>query len=378
MDLTQPQRRYNLAQSMLGQILQPTRNANAGTGLAKILAAYFATKGMRGAERQESQIKQDYSNQRSMDLASALGAGRGDTAYQMSPDELFPGEAPISGLSNKGTGPFNRMKMAEALMGAKTEGLDELGLKMLASGPSGANKPASVAEYEYLIQLPEEEQQRFMDVKRAPGAKVLDLKDRFRVIDARGNLVGEFAKNIAEATTAEQEAKFQKEAEWKPRIEESIQLARSAAKERGEALTDLGRAEAAMPGILESVNELKELAQIATSTIGGKIWDQAVKQTGFGATEGATARAKFIAIVNNQVLPLLKPTFGAAFTVQEGESLKATMGDPDASPAEKIAQLEAFINQKYRNIQSKKLQVGDEPVNMEGLSDEELRAIISE
>ena len=83
----------------------------------------------------------------------------------------------------------------------------------------------------------------------------------------------------------------------------------------------------------------------------------AVKQSGFGATKGATARAKFIAIVNNQVLPLLKETFGAAFTFQEGESLKATMGDPDASAEEKMVQLDAFIAQKMRDIETKQRQL---------------------
>ena len=57
-------------------------------------------------------------------------------------------------------------------------------------------------------------------------------------------------------------------------------------------------------------------------------------------------------------LPLLKPTFGAAFTVAEGESLKATMGDPNATPEEKMAQLDAFIEQKMRTIGTKRRELG--------------------
>jgi len=139
----------------------------------------------------------------------------------------------------------------------------------------------------------------------------------------------------------------------KPQIEREVTLARKAAEARGETLTDLDRAEAAMPGLLDTVGRLKDLSKIATSTIGGRIFDVGTKELGFGSTKGATARAKFIAIINNQVLPLLKPTFGGSFSVQEGESLKATMGDPDASPEEKIAQLESFIDQKVRDLQSK-------------------------
>ena len=57
------------------------------------------------------------------------------------------------------------------------------------------------------------------------------------------------------------------------------------------------------------------------------------------------------------MLPLLKETFGAAFTATEGESLKATMGDPDAAPEEKMAQLDAFIAQKLRDIETKERQL---------------------
>jgi hypothetical protein len=151
---------------------------------------------------------------------------------------------------------------------------------------------------------------------------------------------------------AEQELKF------KPRITSAVKLAEKAAAERGDVLTDLDRMTAAMPGLEDVVSDLRELAPIATSTLGGKLFDGAVKQTGFGSTKGATARAKFIAIIDNQVLPLLKPTFGAAFTVQEGEALRATLGNPDSSPEEKIAQLDAFLAQKVRDVESKGRQLG--------------------
>lgn len=152
-------------------------------------------------------------------------------------------------------------------------------------------------------------------------------------------------------------AKLQQQLRFKPQIEAAVKKAELQAAERGEALTDLQRAEAAMPGLEETVAELRDLAPIATSTIGGKIFDEAVKQSGFGATEGANARAKFIAIIDNQVLPLLRDTFGAAFTEAEGERLRATMGDPDASPEQKIVQLDAFIKQKYRDLQTKRATV---------------------
>jgi hypothetical protein len=146
-------------------------------------------------------------------------------------------------------------------------------------------------------------------------------------------------------------------AKTKSFINTQVKLAEKAAIERGDVLTDLGRAKAALPGLNDVVDKLRELAPVATSTLGGRVWDTAVKEFGFGATKGATASAKFGAMVNNQVLPLLKPTFGAAFTKQEGDALRATMGDKDASVEEKMATLDAFIEQKVRDIETKKLQL---------------------
>jgi len=156
---------------------------------------------------------------------------------------------------------------------------------------------------------------------------------------------------------ATESAKLEQQLKWKSLITTNVKLAEKSAIERGDVLNALERSQAALPGLKAAVDELKELALIATSTFGGKIWDGAVKQTGFGSTKGAGARAGFIAIVNNQVLPLLKETFGAAFTAQEGESLKATMGDPDSTPEEKLIQLNAFIAQKERDIGTKELQL---------------------
>ncbi len=107
-----------------------------------------------------------------------------------------------------------------------------------------------------------------------------------------------------------------------------------------------------LPGLKTVVTELGALADKATYTMSGKLWDDVVRETGNLPTEGALARTKYMSMVDNQVLPLLKDTFGAAFTVQEGESLRATLGAPDKSPAEKKAVLEAFIEQKVRDLEA--------------------------
>lgn len=160
----------------------------------------------------------------------------------------------------------------------------------------------------------------------------------------------------AKAGAAEGE-KLTQQRKHKPAITALVKLAEKEATERGDVLTDLSRMEAGLPGLKDAVSQLKELSALATSTFGGKVFDQAVKQTGFGSTKGATARAKMKAIIANQTLPLLKETFGSAFTEAEGARLEASFADPDASHEERLAQLDAFIDQKERSIRSKKSQV---------------------
>ena len=107
-----------------------------------------------------------------------------------------------------------------------------------------------------------------------------------------------------------------------------------------------------LPGLTSVVSELSELAKTATYTQTGQLFDTIVRETGQMPPEGAVARTKYISMVDNQVLPLLRDTFGAAFTVKEGETLRATLGNPNVAPVEKQAILEAFIEQKTRDLQA--------------------------
>lgn len=108
-----------------------------------------------------------------------------------------------------------------------------------------------------------------------------------------------------------------------------------------------------MPGLLATIEELETLADKATYTWAGLAANEANKQLGREPSEGAIARASYIAVVDNQVLPLLRQTFGAAFTAKEGDTLRATLGDANNSPAEKKAVLSAFIAQKERDLRAR-------------------------
>ena len=105
-----------------------------------------------------------------------------------------------------------------------------------------------------------------------------------------------------------------------------------------------------MPGLEGVVSEMDKLANDATYTTTGRLWNNIVSETGNGPTAGALARTKYIAMANNQILPLLRDTFGAQFTEQEGQRLMATMGDPNLTPVEKQAALTAFIEQKKNDL----------------------------
>ncbi len=113
-----------------------------------------------------------------------------------------------------------------------------------------------------------------------------------------------------------------------------------------------------MPGLEMVVQKLDGLSEKATYTAGGQGLDWAMKQSGMEPREAAVARAEYIAMVDNQVLPMLRDTFGAAFTVKEGETLRATLGDPDKSPKEKQAVLRAFIEQKRRDVEALGVRTG--------------------
>ena len=133
------------------------------------------------------------------------------------------------------------------------------------------------------------------------------------------------------------------------------------AKLKGADVALLDSQSSKMAGLEAVVSELNQLADKATYTGAGQAYDSVRAQLGMEPREAAIARAEYIAKVDNQVLPMLRDTFGAAFTVKEGESLRATLGDPNKTPAEKKAVLSAFIEQKKRDIAALQTRTGKAP-----------------
>jgi hypothetical protein len=127
--------------------------------------------------------------------------------------------------------------------------------------------------------------------------------------------------------------------------------------ELGDARARLSAAAASMPRLEAAVTQLKVLGETATYTTAGRGVDLARKEAGMDPTEGAIARSTYIAHVKNNVLPLLRQTFGAAFTAAEGDSLLATLGDPNMHPKEKAAVLDAFIADKRAELEAMRRQI---------------------
>ena len=132
-------------------------------------------------------------------------------------------------------------------------------------------------------------------------------------------------------------------------------------KEQGEAVSDYQRQMSKLPELEKVVDQLGEIGKQATYTWAGQGLDFVRKEAGMEPRDAAVARTKYIAMVDNQILPLLRDTFGAAFTVKEGETLRATLGDPNKTPEEKQVVLKAFIEQKRRNVESLGRQIGATP-----------------
>jgi hypothetical protein len=178
-------------------------------------------------------------------------------------------------------------------------------------------------------------------VKIQSGVEKIDLGTHFQLRDRRtGQIVGTEQKDLKGAESAKAEGKA-----------------------KGEDVAAYQSMVSKMPGLTRVVQKLDDLAGKATYTLAGQALDYGQRQLGMAPRDAAIARSEYVAIVDNQVLPLLRDTFGAQFTEREGATLRATLGDPDKSPQEKQALLRAFIEQKRRDIEALSARTGQPTAN---------------
>lgn len=173
----------------------------------------------------------------------------------------------------------------------------------------------------------------------APPTKTIDTGTETILVDQAGNVISRTLKQNREE--ASQKA-----------------IGTAEGKSQAETQSEYNSITSKMPGLYQVVDRLSDLADKATYTTGGKLLDWGMKELGMDPREAAVARAEYTAIVDNQILPLLRDTFGAQFTNEEGLRLARTLGDADKSPTEKQALLRAFIEQKERDIQGLATRIG--------------------
>jgi hypothetical protein len=217
----------------------------------------------------------------------------------------------------------------------------------LAGGGGSAPSKIQVFEYYQSLDTPEKKAE-FLTLLRANppvnlGASYATINPAFPDL-----LLGDIGKTVPPQDTAVHRAE----------VAEEVAIASAVGAEQGDVEARLAAAEASMPRLEAAVSQLKELGEVATYTLMGRGIDIAMKEAGMDPDEGAIARSTYIAHVKNNVLPLLRQTFGAAFTAAEGDSLLATLGDPSMHPKEKEAVLNAFISDKAADLEALRRQAG--------------------
>jgi hypothetical protein len=169
-------------------------------------------------------------------------------------------------------------------------------------------------------------------------------------------LGGQIVNQIKAESGAREQGSQEVKSIFAPKLAAAIQVAKTKAESEGKVFSDLAKAEAGLPGILDLVANLKGLSNVASSTLGKRGFDVVVRELGFGSTKGGTARAKYIAVVANTLLPLLRLTFGGSFTEDEGEKLLATLGSTNLDANARNAELDAFLESKISQIEGLRAQ----------------------
>lgn len=207
-------------------------------------------------------------------------------------------------------------------------------LQAEAAGGFAGSAPSSVQEWQYYNSLLPEDQSRYLNMKRSNTP--LNIGTGFVTQDQAnpGTIIG------APITINNEQKAF------------DTNTGAGLGTANAENIVAAGSVASKMPQLIDTVNTLNSLADTATYTQSGQAMDAVKRELGLPVGQGAIDRASYIAIVDNQVLPLLRDTFGAAFTEREGQTLRATLGDPNKSPPEKKAILDAFINQKQRDVEA--------------------------
>lgn len=319
-------RRQSLANMLQQQSMEPIQTQSVGgiptpisplQGLSKIYQGYQGGQ----AQKEVVQGQQDLSKRYQEGLAEALRKSQ-ETG---TPDALLMSGHPLAQQIG-----ISKMTSAQASQAAVQKMKEEYGLKKqfeIDPDVIAAKQRSSPQKSDY-----------FVPVQTADGIMSFDSR---RGSASPLNVGG---KTIVGSASD-------------PKLQGDIARSKESGKATGEVDVSLAAAQASYPQLEDTVKTLKELGKTASYTYADQGRDWIARQAG-GTTEGAIAREKYTQTVRDVLFPQLRQTFGAQFTVKEGEALIATMGDPNKSPKEKDAALDAFIEQKKLHIKSLERQTG--------------------
>lgn len=160
---------------------------------------------------------------------------------------------------------------------------------------------------------------------------------------------------------AKEQAKKDVDLTMNPQIEEATNRQGVVGTATGNAIGSLNDQTSQLPRLEQVAQQLSDIGKKATYTTAGRVLNAGKRELGLPVGEGAVARTEYISKVDNEILPLLRQTFGAQFTAREGDTLRSTLGDPNKSPEEKDAVLRSFIDQKKAQIGVLQQRTGQAP-----------------
>ena len=324
----------------LGQIY---RNADAGRASAQ------------NAQMQQMQIEQAMDQRRKQNAMNQIFS-RNYQPEQQIPAEQLPGPTqsgePLIGRPAQ-TIPGG-MNMSGAMQEMYGSGLAPEAWKMqmdqdAMNARNFGSKPSAIQVFEYFKNLPNNTDRETM-LRTMRGAQYGDVGG------VRSEMPALPGGQIRPLTSLENEAAGQGAIAGRKSREQAF------GTETGKEYANYQDMNASFPRLEEVAKQLSDLGKSATYTQTGQALDATRREIGMAPRQSAIARKEYISKVDNEVLPLLRETFGAAFTAKEGESLKLTLGDPNATPQEKDAVLRSFIDSKRANIQTKSRRFNEQSV----------------
>ena len=161
---------------------------------------------------------------------------------------------------------------------------------------------------------------------------------------------GQEGRNLADigsgtaANYATQAGVGQADLEFKPQIARESSQATAEGTRLGGNVADYQDFMASVPALENTANTLYAIADRATYTMTGQAANAFQRQLGFNPGDDAAARSYYTNLIRDEILPILKATFGGQFSVEEGKWLLATLGDANASPIEKKAAIQARVD----------------------------------